>query len=421
MNHTANQQRIGNDSAEIKRRGIFQRRIARPLLVMAWFVVGIACVLLVVFFFYPGLNTPGALLSNLKNGPKVIRTKIPEEIKNAANIYRGKIPAANHLLKQAIKIKNTIVVAKQTMPFQSMVTLPEQRETQQVSDLRPPIESPPNKVTIPPVAKTLPPQPISAAAEHGEPKQQSSLHSPIESKIRNETEPPVTTVLPSQPVIVPPKKREPNQKPELLPPMESPTVNETKPSVAKAMPSQPPVASPDRSEPGQEAQSHQPLESQLKMEPMVPAEEPFVSSQATAPRSERKERLENTDPRQPEVRPQPVKEGFKEKTEERIIQSEKWLLSQKPSHYTIQIMGVRNEALLFDFVESAQLLEQNEIAFYQTTFKDKPWFQLLYGVYPTKKDAQSAADAFAPKIRKSSPWIRRLSAVQKAIRKHTAR
>lgn len=83
-------------------------------------------------------------------------------------------------------------------------------------------------------------------------------------------------------------------------------------------------------------------------------------------------------------------------------------------------MGVRKEELLFDFVESAQWLEQNEIAFYQTTFKDKPWYQLLYGVYSTKKEAQLAADAFPPKIRKSSPWIRRLSGVQKAIRKNSA-
>jgi DamX protein len=79
-------------------------------------------------------------------------------------------------------------------------------------------------------------------------------------------------------------------------------------------------------------------------------------------------------------------------------------------------MGARKEVLLFNFVEKNQLLEQNVVAFYQTTFKDKPWFQLLYGVYVTKKDARSAADNLPSKIRKSSPWVRRLSGVQKAIR-----
>ena len=79
-------------------------------------------------------------------------------------------------------------------------------------------------------------------------------------------------------------------------------------------------------------------------------------------------------------------------------------------------MGARKEALLFNFVERNQLLEQNEIAFYQTTFKDKPWFQLLFGVYDTKKDALAAAEHLPLKIRMASPWIRRLSAVQKSIR-----
>jgi septal ring-binding cell division protein DamX len=71
---------------------------------------------------------------------------------------------------------------------------------------------------------------------------------------------------------------------------------------------------------------------------------------------------------------------------------------------------------LFDFVEKNQLLEQNEIAFYQSIFKNKKWFQLLYGVYTTKKSAQAAADNLPLELRKASPWIRRLSAVQKSIR-----
>ena len=149
---------------------------------------------------------------------------------------------------------------------------------------------------------------------------------------------------------------------------------------------------------------------------VLPAEEPSVSSQPNFAPSEQRQLPEKVDPRQAEVRPQPVKDDVIEKTQERIIHGEKWLLSQGSSYYTIQLMGARKEALLFNFVEKNQLLEQNEIAFYQSTFEDKVWFQLLYGVYVTKKDAQAAADNLPLKIRKSSPWIRRLSAVQKAIR-----
>jgi len=185
-------------------------------------------------------------------------------------------------------------------------------------------------------------------------------------------------------------------------PLKPPTKMESMPQVEKKpVPSQPIVASLEISEWQQET-------------------EQSVSFQPTVAPSEQRELPGKVDLRQAEVRPQPVKEDVIEKTEERIIHREKWLLSQEPSFYTIQLMGARKEALLFNFVEKNQLLEQNEIAYYQTTFKDKPWFQLLYGVYAIKKDAQSAADNLPPKIRKSSPWIRRLSAVQKAIRRKAA-
>ncbi len=217
-----------------------------------------------------------------------------------------------------------------------------------------------------------------------------------------------------------PEISEPQQETELVQPLETQTKIETTPPMAKAVPSQPTDAPSEKSEPRQETEPHPPAEPQTKIETILPAEEQSVSSQPTVAPSEQRELPEKADLRQAEVRPQPVKEDVIEKTEERIIHREKWLLSQESSFYTIQLMGARKEALLFNFVEKNQLLEQNEIAFYQTTFKDKPWFQLLYGVYATKKDAQSAADNLPPKIRKSSPWIRRLSAVQKAIRRKAA-
>jgi septal ring-binding cell division protein DamX len=193
-------------------------------------------------------------------------------------------------------------------------------------------------------------------------------------------------------------------------------MNETMPSLAKAVPSQPIDAPSEENEGRPETESNLPAEPQTKIETNLPVQEQPVYSQPAAALSEQGELPQKTDLRQAEVRPQPVQEDAIASTEERIIHREEWLLSQAPFYYTIQLMGVRKEALLFDFVKRNQLLEQNEISFYQTTFKDKPWFQLLYGVYATKKDAQSAADNLPPEIRKSSPWIRRMSAVQKAIR-----
>jgi hypothetical protein len=340
MNHTADQWLNDNYSGEKKPRGIFRRLVARPFLVLGWIVAGIACLLLAVFVFYPYRNAPISLLSDLKTGPIVFRTKIPEEIKIAQNLFRGKISAIDQPVKPPTEIER--------MP-------------------------------------------------------------PVEKK-----------ALASQPTDAPPEKSDDKQETELVQPVETQTKIDKKLPVAKAVPSQPTDAPSEISEPRQQTEPLPPPEPQTKIETILPAEEQSVSSQPTVAPSEQIELPEKADLRQAEVRPQPVKEDVIEPTEERVIHSEKWLLSQESSFYTIQLMGARKEALLFNFVERNQLLQQNEIAYYQTTFKDKPWVQLLYGVYATKKDAQAAADNLPPKIRKSSPWIRRLSAVQKTIRGKTS-
>jgi DamX protein len=113
---------------------------------------------------------------------------------------------------------------------------------------------------------------------------------------------------------------------------------------------------------------------------------------------------------QPAIKPPP-------KTAAREIRREKWLLSQDAAYYTIQIIGVSTEKSLLDYIRKNQLLKQNEIAYYESTFNGKPWYQVLYGIYPTKQEAQLAADKLPENIRLAGPWIRRLAGVQNAIGK----
>jgi DamX protein len=367
-------------SGEKKRRGIFRRLMSRPFLV-GGIAAGIAFILLAVFVFHPYRNASISLLSDFKTGPKVFRTKISEEIKIAQNLFRGKIPAVDQPVKPPTKIER-----------------------------------------IPSVEiKSVPSQPIVSPPEKSEPQQETKLVQPAETQTKIETTPLLAKAVPSRPTVALPEKSEPRQETELVRPVESQTkIETTLPVEKKAVPSQPTDAPSEKSESWREIEPHPPAEPQTKIETILPAEEQSVYSQPNVAPPEQRELPKIADLRQAEVRPQPVKEDVIEKTEERIIHSEKWLLSQESSYYTIQLMGARKEVLLFNFVEKNQLLEQNEVAFYQTTFKDKPWFQLLYGIYATKKDARSAADNLPPKIRKSSPWVRRLSGVQKAIRGKTS-
>jgi DamX protein len=104
------------------------------------------------------------------------------------------------------------------------------------------------------------------------------------------------------------------------------------------------------------------------------------------------------------------------KADKRAVQREKWLLSQDATSYTIQIIGVHNEQSLWDFIKKNQFLEQNEIAYYESTFQGKVWYQLLYGIYPTKQEAVLAANKLPENVRRAEPWIRRMSTIQKAIK-----
>ena len=103
------------------------------------------------------------------------------------------------------------------------------------------------------------------------------------------------------------------------------------------------------------------------------------------------------------------------KTAARQIRRERWLLSQDADSYTIQIIGVSNEQSMLDFINRNKLLKQNEIAYYESTYNGKPWYQALFGLYPTKQEARRAADKLPEDIRRAGPWIRRLSEVQQAI------
>ena len=103
------------------------------------------------------------------------------------------------------------------------------------------------------------------------------------------------------------------------------------------------------------------------------------------------------------------------------IHRENWLLTQNSAYYTIQILGVRSEKRLQNFVEENILSKEHHIAYYQTNYKGKDWYPLLYGVYATKAEASSAMKELPPSVQKASPWIRRMSSVHRAIQSQSTK
>ena len=377
MNHSDGQWPKDNDSEEQKQRDLLRRQKRRPFL----FLAGTAVILLAGFVFYQHRESPMSLLAGFKAGSKVFRTKIPQETKIAKNIYRAKIPAVDLPVNPAKENERTPPVEKVAVPTQPAEAPLVKRELQQ--------------------EKTV-------------------IVAPPESQVRIETRPPVADAVPFESNFEPPKKIEPLAETALVESVDPLAKIETMSPEEDAGPSQPVEEPTELSDVGPDSEPQLPATTQIKIETVQPELEQPAFSQSTVVSSEQGEQPEKSDLRRAAIPSLPVKKDAAQKAGERIIHNEKWLLSLESSNYTIQLMGARKEALLSDFVERNQLLKQNEVAYYQTTFKDKPWFQLLYGVYATKKDAQSAAENLPPKIRESTPWIRRLSAVQKTIRKRAA-
>ena len=96
------------------------------------------------------------------------------------------------------------------------------------------------------------------------------------------------------------------------------------------------------------------------------------------------------------------------------IHREGWLLAQNPSYYTIQLVGLQNEKSIHKFVKKYKLF--NQVAYYKTLYRKKDWYPLLYGVYPTRKEASSAIKKMPQELRKFSPWIRSFSSIQQIIK-----
>ena len=201
--------------------------------------------------------------------------------------------------------------------------------------------------------------------------------------------------------------------PSITPPIKT----SAKPVVVKKIePPQFSVAQTEKTDLPQKIQKHAPPTQTQKIKPIQKTELQTASAQPTKKIAS----LEKTEGRKEEAPTQPaatskVTEVVTEKAAKKSIHREDWLLSINAEHYTIQIMGVSNEDSLLYFIKKDQLLDQNRLAYYKAAYKKKNWYPLLYGVYATKKEARLAANELPARFREASPWIRKISTVQKEI------
>ncbi len=97
------------------------------------------------------------------------------------------------------------------------------------------------------------------------------------------------------------------------------------------------------------------------------------------------------------------------------VRRERWLKDQNPRHYTIQLFANWTEASILKFIDDHEISEKS--AYFRVSREGRPWYSLVYGVYPTVKKAQQALAAFSPELRVMGPWVRRFREIQTLMRR----
>lgn len=83
--------------------------------------------------------------------------------------------------------------------------------------------------------------------------------------------------------------------------------------------------------------------------------------------------------------------------------------------YTLQMLGARNEASVKGFIREQATPEK--FFRFDTLYKGKPWYVVVYGNYPDRATAVAAVADLPLELRKIRPWARSVRGVQDDIRR----
>ena len=96
------------------------------------------------------------------------------------------------------------------------------------------------------------------------------------------------------------------------------------------------------------------------------------------------------------------------------IRREAWLLQQDPDHYALQLAAGRSEQNIKAFINRHDL--STEAAYFRSLRDGEDWYCLLYGHFSDYDEAKQALEELPSQLRRSRPWVRTLSSVQKSIK-----
>lgn len=91
-----------------------------------------------------------------------------------------------------------------------------------------------------------------------------------------------------------------------------------------------------------------------------------------------------------------------------------WLREQNPSHYVIQLVGTRDASAVGKFLDDHKLGSKG--AWFVSTHESKPWYVVVYGIYPDKASARAAIKKLPDALRAGSPWPRSVASTVESAR-----
>ena len=90
-----------------------------------------------------------------------------------------------------------------------------------------------------------------------------------------------------------------------------------------------------------------------------------------------------------------------------------WIARQNPNYFTIQLLSTSTKKSLIDYINRFKL--QEHAVLYQRIRQNKDWHALLYGIYETRSKAKFIVNGMPAEIRSNSPWVRKMSDLQKEV------
>lgn len=91
-----------------------------------------------------------------------------------------------------------------------------------------------------------------------------------------------------------------------------------------------------------------------------------------------------------------------------------WLLKQKNTEWTLQLLGAREPETLLTFSRQHGL--SHKAAWYKTWLKGKPYYVLVYGNYSSRDQARESIAELPEKLQSIKPWAKSIQSVQQAIK-----